>query len=305
MKHFFQEVITYGFYPFLLFGQLTIFTLAVNFEWDLKKIFAVMVPTQLILLLLTEFIFPIKKEWKMTWKSFLRDIKYTIVAAITSRGTRFLIGYLAIYLSEKNVGVLKQLPFYISVICVLLVWEFMQYWFHRLSHTAGGNIGEFLWRLHSIHHLPDKVYLLMHPVFHPLNSLITTVMLQLILILAGVDSKTLYLLNIFMSLQGSISHFNVNIRAGFLNYIFIGTELHRFHHSADINEGKNYGAILSIWDLVFGTFYYQPGTSPERLGVANPEEYPQSNQIFKTLLFPFRPKKEQPLEGIIPQRSSL
>lgn len=304
MKNLFQKVITYGLYPFLLISQLTIFTFAIFYEWDLKTIFLYMGPTQFSLLLGIEFIFPIKREWKMTWKSFFRDIKYMIAGGLTSRGIRFLIGYAAIYLSEKNVGVLKQFPFVLSVICVLVTWEFMQYWFHRLSHEAGGKIGNFLWRVHSAHHLPDKVYLLMHPVFHPLNSLVTTVMLQGILIFAGVDAKTIYLLNIFMGLQGLISHFNVDIRAGFFNYIFIGTELHRFHHSANINESKNYGGILSIWDIVFGTFYYKPGTSPARLGVAQPEEYPESTQILKVLLFPFKSAKDKSIQGVTAEQSS-
>jgi sterol desaturase/sphingolipid hydroxylase (fatty acid hydroxylase superfamily) len=110
------------------------------------------------------------------------------------------------------------------------------------------------------------------------------------LIIAGVDAKSLFLLNTFVSLQGLVSHFNVDLRAGFLNYIFIGTELHRFHHSADINESKNYGQIISIWDIVFGTFYYKPGVYPERLGVSEPIEYPQSQQYWRVLTFPFRGK---------------
>ncbi len=303
MMNFFQKAITYGLYPFLLISQLTIFALAINFEWDLKNIFAIAGLSQFALLLIIEFIFPIKKEWKMTWRSFFRDIKYMIAGGLTSRSIRFLIGFAAIYLSEKNVGVLKQFPFVLSVIIVLVSWEFMQYWFHRLSHTTSGKIGDFLWRVHSAHHLPDKVYLLMHSVFHPLNLIVTTVMLQGILIFAGVDAKTMYLLNIFMGLQGLISHFNVDIRAGFFNYIFIGTELHRFHHSANLNECKNYGGILAIWDIVFGTFYYKPGTSPERLGVAQPEEYPESTKIFQVLLFPFFPKKQKTLEGVVVQES--
>jgi sterol desaturase/sphingolipid hydroxylase (fatty acid hydroxylase superfamily) len=64
--------------------------------------------------------------------------------------------------------------------------------------------------------------------------------------------------------------------------------LHRFHHSANLRESQNYGAIISLWDIVFGTFYYKPSTSPERLGVDDVEAYPDSNEIFKVLALPFR-----------------
>ena len=303
MKTFLQKTITYGLYPFLLVTQLAIFILSIIFDWDLKKIFAIVAPTQFILLIIIEFIFPIKNEWKMTWRSFFRDIKYMIVGGLTSNGLRFLLGYLAIAASQQNSGILKQFPF-VNAVIVLITFEFMQYWFHRLSHTAGGSAGNFLWRVHSAHHLPDRVYLLMHPVNHPLYSIVTVLLIQGVLIAVGVDAKSIYLINILMGLQGLISHFNVDIRTGFLNYIFIGTELHRFHHSANINEGKNYGAILAIWDIVFGTFYYQPGTSPERLGVAEPNEYPESTKIFQVILFPFQSKKEELLEGATAQEIS-
>jgi sterol desaturase/sphingolipid hydroxylase (fatty acid hydroxylase superfamily) len=214
-------------------------------------------------------------------------LKYFVSGSLTFYLSRTAIGYAAIYLSEKNEGILKGLPFVLGFILVLLAYEFFLYWYHRLSHEMGGKFGEFLWRVHSIHHLPDKVYLLMHAVFHPLNAIAVTIILQGVLIMAGVDAKSMYLLNTFVGLQGLFSHYNVNIRAGFLNYIFVGTELHRFHHSANINEAKNYGQIISIWDIVFGTFVYKPGVLPERLGVTEPSEYPHSSEYWKGFLLPF------------------
>ena len=48
----------------------------------------------------------------------------------------------------------------------------------------------------------------------------------------------------------------MDIRAGWFNYLFVGTELHRFHHSASLTESKNYALTLSFIDIIFGTFYY-------------------------------------------------
>jgi sterol desaturase/sphingolipid hydroxylase (fatty acid hydroxylase superfamily) len=291
MRNLLQKSITYGLYPFLLVTHIVICWLAISYEWDLKTVAAYTSAPQFALLLAIEFLFPIKQEWKMTWRSFFRDLKYFVSGGLTLYLSRMAIGYAAIYLSEKNSGILKQIPFLVSFIIVLLVYEFILYWYHRLSHEMRGSIGGFLWRVHSIHHLPDKVYLLMHAVFHPLNAIAVTIILQGILIAAGLDAKSLYLLNTFIGLQGLVSHYNVDLRAGFLNYIFIGTELHRFHHSADISESKNYGQIISIWDIIFGTFVYKPGVYPERLGVAEPIDYPHSDQYFRGFIFPFRPAK--------------
>ena len=73
------------------------------------------------------------------------------------------------------------------------------------------------------------------------------------------------------------------------DYLLVGTELHRFHHSADMREAKNYGVLTPVWDLVFGTFSYHPGQLPRALGVAHKSDYPASNEIAKVMLLPFRP----------------
>lgn len=37
---------------------------------------------------------------------------------------------------------------------------------------------------------------------------------------------------------------------GWMNHVFIGPELHRYHHSADFNEAVNQGATLSLFDVL-------------------------------------------------------
>ena len=114
---------------------------------------------------------------------------------------------------------------------------------------------------------------------------------QLVFVGLGVKAETLLIINTIVTSQGLLSHFNVEIKAGWLNYVFIGTELHRFHHSNKMEEAKNFGAVLSIWDIVFGTFYYKKKKLPTELGVVNPEKYPGSKDIVRVLIFPFLKNK--------------
>jgi sterol desaturase/sphingolipid hydroxylase (fatty acid hydroxylase superfamily) len=40
-----------------------------------------------------------------------------------------------------------------------------------------------------------------------------------------------------------------------LNYVFAGPELHHRHHSLVLADSRtNFGNILIVWDLIFGTF---------------------------------------------------
>ena len=88
--------------------------------------------------------------------------------------------------------------------------------------------------------------------------------------------------------HGIISHFNVDLRMGWANYVFVGPELHRYHHSADMSEAKNYGATLTIWDQVFGTFLYRPGSAPRDLGIGTDGNLPEYRRVLAVLTLPFR-----------------
>jgi sterol desaturase/sphingolipid hydroxylase (fatty acid hydroxylase superfamily) len=118
--------------------------------------------------------------------------------------------------------------------------------------------------------------------------------------LMGVSPEATLAASLLIDLQSLVSHFNVDLRAGFLNYIFIGTETHRYHHSANVKDAGNYGNTLAIWDQLFGTFLYRPGIAPERLGVANPDEFPESNELARVLALPFG---RTPLTNALGERS--
>jgi sterol desaturase/sphingolipid hydroxylase (fatty acid hydroxylase superfamily) len=284
-----RKIITYGLYPLLLAIIITVIILAIGFKADYKLVYGISTLLLVAVLLLIETIFPLKKEWKMTKQSFVRDLMYILIDAPIIGLTKAGFGLLAIGYSQIHKGHFSKAPVIMSTIVFLLVFEFLQYWYHRLSHNNKGTIGKFLWRVHLAHHLPNKVYVVMHAVFNPINAFITVAIIQTPLMLLGITPEAALAATMLIDLQSLVSHFNVNIKAGFLNYIFIGTETHRFHHSANPGEAKNYGNTLAIWDLVFGTFYYKPKHVPSNLGVDKPKDYPQSENIMEILAFPFKP----------------
>jgi len=288
MKNIIKTAIRYGLYPFLLLAVVAVIILTIDRGWELKIVAPVASTALLVLLIAVETIFPMAEEWKMTKRSFLRDLKYIAAGIATISATRAVFGVLAIYFSEHYRGLFSGAPVLPSVVGYLLVFEFLQYWFHRFSHRGQRRLGKFFGDVHLAHHLPDKVYVLMHAVFHPLNAAVTVAILQVPLILLGISPEAVFAANLLIGLQATISHFNVEIRAGFLNYIFIGTELHRNHHSADLSEAQNYGSTLTVWDLVFGTFYYKPSVAPKKLGVDDPAAFPDSNNLRQVFAYPFR-----------------
>ena len=280
--------VSYAFYPLLLAATLLLFTMSLINGWNMATVFAWMAGTRFVLLLLAELLRPARPQWRMTWASFRRDLRYLAVNGGTGAALKFGLGWLVLDLSRFNTGLLTGMPAVVEFIAVLLTFEFFQYWFHRLCHEARGPIGNWFWRVHVAHHLPDRVYLLMHPVGHPLNFVVSLAIVQLPLITLGARQETLFLFNVLMGLQGLVSHFNVDIKAGPLNYLLVGTELHRFHHSTQLDEAKNFGVLTPFWDLIFGTFRYDAKRLPEALGVVDPQQYPPSNALGRVLMLPFR-----------------
>jgi len=74
-----------------------------------------------------------------------------------------------------------------------------------------------------------------------------------------------------------ISHVNADPRAGWLNYVLIRTETQRYHQGTQVRG--NYGSVTPLWDIVFGTFIYQPTQIPARLGLDDPQHLPQPRAV--------------------------
>ncbi len=275
-------------WPALFVGNLGTGLYAIAKQWDYSMVLTSLLFANAAVLIALETAFPAERRWKMSWRSFLRDLKYFGVSGMTIAATNALFGLASIRLNAGHAGPISDWPLWLSVPVTLLVVDFFNYWQHRWSHELKGRLGEFLWRTHVAHHLPQQVYVLMHVAGHPINIFLVRGFVNLLpLYLLGANPETVLIANLIVTLQGLVSHLNLDLRAGWFNYLFVGTELHRYHHSARLDESKNYAATLSILDLAFGTFYYRPGRLPERLGVQDLGAYPDSNELWRVIKLPF------------------
>lgn len=277
-----------GLYPTLLGAVLACYAAASWWGWPLRTTFAWMAGVRLAFLFFAEWRWPAKREWRMSWASFKRDLMYIAVNGSLVGSLKWLGVWWAIGQAVSYRGVMHDWPIVLQVVVLVLAFEFPQYWFHRLSHEGRGRVGAWLWRMHVAHHLPDRVYLLMHAVGHPINLFISLLITQLPAWLLGASPDAVFLFGALLGLQGLVSHFNVDLKAGPFNYLLVGAELHRFHHSASMDDAQNYGVLTPFWDLVFGTFRYDPVRLPERLGVEQPADYPASTALWQVLALPFR-----------------
>ena len=177
-------------------------------------------------------------------------------------------------------------PIWLEVMIVVLVVEFAKYWFHRISHNS-----DFWWPLHSVHHSVKRMHMLNGFRIHPLYHFITFIFGVMPCHLLGASDQALIMNGVILAVGGAIQHCNIKLQYGWLNYIFNTNELHRWHHSLLLEEANNnYGAVLIIYDVLFGTHYYRPDASPVELGILDEKNYPMNN-YWKQLVVPFRWKQ--------------
>jgi sterol desaturase/sphingolipid hydroxylase (fatty acid hydroxylase superfamily) len=285
-----SRFIQYGLYPLLFAAMLGYAAFEVSQPpGKIGSYYGVYLVVLVVVMLLVETLHPLRAEWQMTKASFLRrDLPYMAIGGLTLVLVNYAAGWAILHFGMARGAAHETLPLVPAVLLVLIIPDFLWYWVHRLSHEGRGRIGQWFWRMHLAHHLPQQVYLLMHGVAHPLNTIIVRAILTVPLFLLGFSAEALFVANLVVGLQGFVSHFNVDIRAGWVNYVLMGTELHRYHHSADPAQAKNYAAVVTLWDLLFGTFYYRPGVVAQRLGVENPAHYPRDRELIKVLALPFK-----------------
>ena len=174
---------------------------------------------------------------------------------------------------------------------LVLLADLAKYWFHRFGHEHP--LG---WRLHSVHHATKRVYWLngfrIHPLYHIINFLLAV--LPWLCLGASVEAVALH--TVILAISAAFQHANVELRHGWLNTVFNTNELHRWHHSRRLDEANaNYGAVLVLWDHLFGTYRPRTPGQPAEMGLENEAGYPM-NSYFQQLLVPFRARWWRELE---------
>lgn len=285
---FFARIVKWGLYPLLWVWLALCIGYAFIYPDQLAQVQMAKGGVMVALLLFCEWVVPYQRRWGMTWRYLLkRDLVFILINGATLGLLSTLLATITVVVSAYTVGPMSGQPLILQVVVGLLVFEALQYGLHRGMHESRGPLTDFLWRTHAVHHLPQQLYVVMHAVFHPFNAVIVRLFVQLLpLWVLGFDPMAVLIYSSVIALHGTISHFNVDIRMGWLNYLFIGPELHRYHHSAQSHEAMNFGSTLALFDLVFKTFLYRPGVPPEALGLKPEDGYPAQVAPIDSLMFP-------------------
>jgi len=221
---------------------------------------------------LLELVAPVIKTYKPGWsrKGYIADICSLIVngpglSALETIAFTTLIIYIPSWFK-----LFEHWGWWAQFGVFFLVNDFLRYWFHRWYHEFNA-----LWRVHRVHHTAVHMDAMSVFRFHILEAVLKNGLIFLPFRLLGLDPTIMAVYSAIDITKGFWHHANFRNRIGWLNYVFNSPEQHWWHHdTGDKGQHSNYGSVLSIWDILFGTFYYRPGEWPTEIGVKGIENFP-------------------------------
>lgn len=216
-----------------------------------------------------------RPKWIVDFSFFLGQ--YLIWSSIVLWVLTYFNSYLTSFISSDFQNLVQSQPFYLQVIEVLVLSDFLIYWAHRLQHNV-----PFLWRFHKVHHTAEHLDWLASHREHPIDSIYTIGLINLPAFIMGFSLESIAGIIAFRGIWAIYIHSNVRLPIGKLKMVIGAPELHHWHHSLDKKVG-NYANISPLMDILFGT-YICPDKEPEKFGIT--EKHPKSyvGQLIEPLL---------------------
>lgn len=175
----------------------------------------------------------------------------------------------------------RHWPFWAQLLVVALIVDLSLYVMHRASHKS-----LWLWKLHAIHHSPERLYWLNGERRHPLHALILAAPALVALAVLAAPQELITIWFTVLTVHLAFQHSNLDYTMGPLNKWLGVAALHRWHHKRDFEDAQvNYGEFLLVWDRLLGTYYDAPvRIRSDALGL---RERPFPRSYWRQLLWPF------------------
>jgi sterol desaturase/sphingolipid hydroxylase (fatty acid hydroxylase superfamily) len=153
---------------------------------------------------------------------------------------------------------------WLSFVGAFLLLDFLNYATHRCQHAV-----PFLWRLHALHHSDPDVDVTTAVRHHPIEYLFATGFYWLAVLALDIPVVVAMTHGCAVFAAAAVTHGNIKLPEWLerlLQPVVITLDLHLVHHSISYDEANaNFGAVLSVWDRLFGTYVRLPRAQQERI----------------------------------------
>ena len=196
----------------------------------------------------------------------------------------------ALFAAQRGWGVLRllALPVPARLLLTLAALDLTVYLQHVMLHAVPA-----LWRLHRVHHADLDFDVTTGVRFHPLEILLSVLIKCAAIALLGASPAAVLLFEIVLNASSMFTHGNVRLPARLdatLRWLLVTPEMHRVHHSVDIDEtNSNFGFNLSWWDRLLGTYRATTRTAQDQMTIGLPgwRDPRQCDRLPGMLIMPF------------------
>ncbi len=184
------------------------------------------------------------------------NFSFTLIHLLIHTG--FAIFIIAVSDACRNSGIGITNWFHTSVawtiVISFIILDFFGGWLvHLVQHKT-----RMLWRFHIIHHSDNNVDVTTGLRHHPVESVLRGVFFLAGVLVAGAPMYAVMIFQTLLVLATQFTHANIRLPDWIdkpISYIIVSPNMHKVHHHyQQPYTDSNYGAVLSIWDRLFGTF---------------------------------------------------
>jgi sterol desaturase/sphingolipid hydroxylase (fatty acid hydroxylase superfamily) len=219
------------------------------------------------------------------------NFSFTIMHLVIHTGFAVLIVLLSDWAKAHNWGLVQWLGAGTAgaIIITFFVLDFFGGWLvHLVQHKTA-----LLWRFHVIHHSDNNVDVTTSLRHHPMESILRGVFFLAGVLVAGAPMYAVMIFQTVLVLVVQATHANISLPSKWdkaISYFLVSPNMHKVHHHwVQPYTDSNYGAVLSIWDRMFGTYMkLEPGKIKYGLDRYYPNE--KDEHVGQLLHAPFKMK---------------
>ena len=225
---------------------------------------------------------------KTKWRHASINFTFTVIHLIIHTGFAILIIQLSDACKAAGFGLTHWLHTSVlgTIVISFLVLDFFGGWLvHLVQHKT-----RFLWRFHVVHHSDNNVDVTTGLRHHPIESVLRGIFFLMGVIVAGAPMYAVMIFQTLLVLATQFTHANISLPKWLdrpLSYIIVSPNMHKVHHHwQQPYTDSNYGAVLAIWDRMFGT-YQKLDPAQIRYGLDRYYPNEQDENFFMLLRRPF------------------
>jgi sterol desaturase/sphingolipid hydroxylase (fatty acid hydroxylase superfamily) len=181
---------------------------------------------------------------------------FSLIHVLIHTGLAILIIRLSDWCKAEQFGLVYWLNANVlgTVVISFLALDFFGGW---LAHITEHRV-YVLWRFHVVHHADNNVDVTTGLRHHPIESVLRGLFFFLGIFVSGAPMYAVMIFQTLLILSAAFTHANINLPKWLdvsLSYVLVSPNMHKVHHHwKQPYTDSNYGAVLSIWDRLLGTY---------------------------------------------------